>query len=236
MISEGSTLPDSPDRAHTTEEPLRLAALEHAMQAIALSRLAGGMAHDVKNPLNAMALQIALLGDKIGSGGDDLPTACAGNLASMRNQIVRIDELVRRFADLADPAVASTVDLGQLVSDVTSLFGHEARRRRATITCEATPGIVLARADAGRTARVVLGLVCRSLSGVGEGGSVTLRAATDGGESIVVVDHSHPAESSLAWIAAVAQESVRDMGGKWSRDAHGAGERMELRFDKEIAS
>jgi signal transduction histidine kinase len=236
MISEGPTLPDSPGRVMTIEEPLRLAALEHAMQAVAVARLAGGIAHDVKNPLNAMALQIALLGDKIASGGDELPGACAGNLASMRNQIVRIDELVRRFADLADPAAGPTVDLGQLACDVAALFAHEARRRRATITCEATPGIVIARADSARTTRVVLGLACQSLSGAGEGAHVTLRTATEGDEAVLAIDHSGPVEPSLAWIFAVAQESVRDMGGTCTRTDGGAGERVELRFDKESAS
>ena len=236
MISEGSTLPDTPGRAVTIEEPLRLAALEHAMQALALARLAGGMAHDVKNPLNAMALQIALLGDKIASGGDDLATACAGNLSSMRNQIVRIDELVRRFADLADPAASATVDVGQLVCDVAALFGHEARRRRGGVTCEATPGIVLARADAGRTARVVLGLACRALSGIEEGGVVSLRAAIDGGDAVIAIEHSAAAEPSLAWILAVATESARDMGGTCSRAEHGNGELVELRFERESAS
>ena len=236
MISEGSTLSESPERADSIQEPLRLQALEHVMQAIALARLAGGMAHDVKNPLNAMALQIALLGDKIASGGDDLSAACAGNLASMRNQIVRIDELVRRFADLADPAQSATVDLGQLACDVVALFGHDARRRRVTISCEATPGIVLARADARRTARVVLGLACRSLSGAGEGGRVSLRAVVDGADAVLAVEQSGAGDAGLAWILAVAEESVRDMGGTCSRSEHGEAERVELRFGKESAS
>lgn len=236
MITEGSTLPDPPGRAITIEEPLRLAALEFAMQAVALTRLAGGMAHDVKNPLNALALQIALLGDKIASGGDDLPAACAGNLASMRNQIVRIDELVRRFADLADPAAGSSVDLGQLVADVASLFGHEARRRRASMSCEATPGIVLARADCGRAARILMGLACRSLSGMREGGHVALRAVAEGSEAVVTFEQTDPADPGLAWIVAVAQESLREMNATCSRADHGGGERLELRFEKESAS
>jgi signal transduction histidine kinase len=236
MISEGSTVSDRPARGVTIEEPMRLAALEHAMQAIALARLAGGMAHDVKNPLNAMALQIALLGDKISSGGDDLAGACAGNLGSMRNQIVRIDELVRRFADVADPPAGATVDLGQLVCDVAALFGHEARRRRANLSCEATPGIVVARADAPRTVRLVLGLACRALSGLGEGGQVALRAIVDQGHAVAVIDRSEAAEADLGWVLPVAEESVREMGGTCSRESSGAGERVELRFEKESAS
>jgi signal transduction histidine kinase len=236
MITEGSTLPDPPGRVDISAEPLRLSALEHAMQAIALTRLAGGMSHDVKNPLNAMALQIALLGDKIASGGEDLAAACAGNIASMRNQIVRIDELVRRFADLADPAAGTTADLGQLVCDVAALFGHEARRRRATIACEATPGIVIARADPRRMARILLGLACRSLSGAAEGGHVALRAATENGETLVTIDLSASGDPSLAWMLAVAEESVREMGGTCSRAERGGGERLELRFEKESES
>ncbi len=50
----------------------------------ALTRLAGGVAHDVKNPLNAMALQLALLGDKVATEGEWLDlSAYAPDAASL---------------------------------------------------------------------------------------------------------------------------------------------------------
>jgi hypothetical protein len=85
-------------------------------------------------------------------------------------------------------------------------------------------------------ARILLGLACRSLSGAAEGGHVALRAATENGETVVTIDLSDRGDPSLAWMLAVAEESVRDMGGSCSRTERGSGERLELRFEKENES
>src|SRR5919197_1208766 len=129
--------------------------LEHAMLAIALSRLAGSVAHEVKNPLNAMALQLALLGDKIATASDSLASTCAANLASLKNQIGRVNEVVRRFVEVSDPAPSASFDAGSLLGDAASLFSHEARRRRVALTCEAVPDSLRATGDPARVARLL---------------------------------------------------------------------------------
>jgi signal transduction histidine kinase len=76
--------------------------LEHAARSQGLARLAAGLAHDIKNPLNAMALQLALLGEKLGEG--DLAASSASHLGALRDQITKVNEVVRRFCDVTDPA------------------------------------------------------------------------------------------------------------------------------------
>jgi signal transduction histidine kinase len=211
-------------------------ALEYAMQSIALARVAGGVAHDVKNPLNAMALQIALLTDKIGAGGEPLAGACAANLASLKNQIGRVNDVVRRLADVADPATGTGFDAGGLAADVVSLFGHESRRRRVALVCEATAGGVQARGDAGRAARVLLGLVWRGLSRPVEGSRLLVRVAHDGDEALILVEHAGEPDPALAWMADVAGATARDMGGRLVRRRDGDLERLELRLRREVAA
>ena len=64
--------------------------LEHAMRSQGMGRVAGGIAHDIKNPLNAMSLQIALLGDKLSSSADASGTA-ASHLRALLDQIGRVN-------------------------------------------------------------------------------------------------------------------------------------------------
>jgi hypothetical protein len=204
------------------------------MHSLALARLAGGLAHDVKNPLNAMALQLALLTDKIGGAGEPLASACANNLASLRNQIGRVNDVVRRLADVSDPAPATAFDLGALAADAAALFAHEARRRRVAWTAEAAPGAVHGRGDPARVARLLLGLLWRALSRA-EGGAASLRASTDGDDALVALEHGPGTEPGLAWVPEVAAEALAEMGGRLVRAQVEPIERLELRLRRESA-
>ena len=189
-------------------------ALELAAQAIALAGLAGSIAHEVKNPLNAMALQLALLGDKIGTASDALASACAGNLGSLKNQIGRIDELVRRYVDVADPTPASGFDAGALLADAVTLFGHEGRRRRLALSCEAAAGTVRAAGDPSRAARLLLGLLWRSLAGTPEGGRLVARATPSGDEAVLSLEHADHGVSPMGWLGPVVAAGAAQMGGR----------------------
>jgi signal transduction histidine kinase len=211
-------------------------ALEYAMHSLALARIAGGVAHEVRNPLNAMALQIALLTDKIGNAGEPLATSCANNLASLKNQIGRVNDVVRRFADVSDPASGTAFDAGALASDVASLFAHESRRRRVALACEATPGTVLAMGEPGRVARVLLGLVWRGLTHGAEGAKMLVRASHDHAEAVLLVAHGDGVDPGLEWVHDVASAAALEMGGRLVRERDAGTERLELRLRRENAA
>ena len=81
-----------------------------------------GVAHDIKNPLNAMALQLAILSEKL-SGEARRPGLTVPHLSALREQIGRVNEVVRRFLDVTDPAAPlGYVELGALLADLTALL------------------------------------------------------------------------------------------------------------------
>src|SRR6266545_4252045 len=96
---------------------------EHALRSQVMGRVVAGVAHDIKNPLNAMSLQLALLADKLeGTAG---AREAEGHLAALRDQIGRVNEVLRRLVDVTDPAAPlGYLDLGVLLDDVTSLFAY----------------------------------------------------------------------------------------------------------------
>ncbi len=211
-------------------------AIEYAMQALALARLAASVSHEVKNPLNAMALQVALLGDKIGSSSEALATACANNLASLKTQIGRVNEVVRRFLDVADPAPASSFDAGALLADAAVLFVHEARRRRFTLSCDASGGSVRAHADPARTARLIVGLLWRAVAGTPEGGSLVASAHATGEEAVLALEGAPGTLAGpLAWIGGVAAASAGEMGGRLVEMSSEVADRVVLVLPRELS-
>ncbi|HTP26671.1 MAG TPA: histidine kinase dimerization/phospho-acceptor domain-containing protein [Anaeromyxobacteraceae bacterium] len=211
--------------------------IEHAVQALALTRLAGSVAHEIKNPLNAMALQLALLGDKIGAANEALALSCAGNLGSLKNQVTRINEVVRRYLDVADPTPSGSFDACDLLADVTNLFGHEARRRRLAYTCEPAQGAVRAKADPIRVARLLLGLLLRAITVTPPGGRLVARATSLEQNAAIVLEHTRgPSDGALSWVSEVVSAASIDMGGRLDESSEGDMERAALVLPKERPS
>jgi signal transduction histidine kinase len=225
----GIFLRASPSRAGLAAPPL-----EHALQALVLTRLASSFAHEIKNPLNAMALQLALLGDKIATASDALAASCAGNVASLKNQISRINEVVRRQLDALDPTPSSGFDLGALLQDAWGLLGHEARRRRMTFTCDAAPGVAHAPGDPVRASRVVVAMLWRAVTDSPEGTAVSARAAASPSDARVVVERPARSEDpALAWVDEVLRSAAAEMGGQIEEEREAEVVRVVLSLPKE---
>jgi signal transduction histidine kinase len=189
-------------------------ALEHAMRSVALGRVASGVVHDIKNPLNAMALQIALLGEKI-SGSSEASAAAAGHLSALRDQVMRVNEVLRRFLDVADPgAPLGYTDLGALVTDVATLLGHEGRRRRVEVTVDAPAGAIRTACDPARVARLVLGLFARALAETPDGGRLAARAEANGTHVKVGLEHAAgDPDRDLGYYTEAAVAAAERLGG-----------------------
>lgn len=189
---------------------------EHGMRSLALSRLAAGLAHDVKNPLNAMALQIAILADKLSAVGPELSEAVTSHLGSLKEQIGRVNEAVRRFADVAEPGgPVDFTDVGLFVADLARLFSHEARRRRVEITCETGRGHVCSPCDSARLGRLIMGLFWRVLAETPPGTRLSVYAGVEGDQVVVRFERpSGPEVPELAFVTDVVASSVADLGGR----------------------
>jgi signal transduction histidine kinase len=191
---------------------------EHALRSQVMGRIIAGVAHDIKNPLNAMSLQLALLGDKL-EGAGAASEAAAVHLGALRDQIGRVNEVLRRLADATDPtAPLGYIDLGALLADVANLFAYDARRRRIDLGVEAHPGSVRTRRDPARVARLVVSLCGRALALTPDGGRFAVRAEVREGEATVVLDHTTGAPADdLGYDNEVLIAGAAALGGRFER-------------------
>jgi signal transduction histidine kinase len=188
--------------------------LEHALRSQALTRLVAGLAHDIKNPLNAMALQLALLAEKLSAEGD-VPPRTAAHLAAVKEQIGRVNEVVRRFVDVTEPVAAlGYTDVGALVADIASLLGHDARRRRVELVVDAPRGVLRTAADPVRTGRLLLALLAGAMAASPDGGRLEIRASAEGGQASVRLARAvAEAEPVSGYDTAVAAAAAEALGG-----------------------
>ncbi len=204
-------------------------ALEHAMRSVALGRVASGVVHDIKNPLNAMALQIALLGEKI-SVSPEASAAAASHLSALREQVNRVNEVLRRFLDVADPgATLGYTDVGALLTDVATLLGHEGRRRRIAVAVDAPPGGLRSSCDPDRVARLVLGLFARALAETPDGGRLRARAAADAAGITIGIEHAvGDPDPAGGYYTEAAVAGARRLGGSLAEERRDGVARVTL--------
>jgi signal transduction histidine kinase len=203
--------------------------LEDAMRAHGMGRVAGGVAHDIKNPLNALSLRIALLEERL-SGSADASDAAASHLRVMLDQIGRVNAIVRRFMDLADPSSPlGYTDLGALAADLGSLLAHDARQRSIELVVEPPQAPVRTACDPVRVGRLLLGLVSRALAETPDGGRLAVRAETRGALAALEIEHvAGDPDPALGYYTGVAAAAARALGGELSVVRSDGTERLSL--------
>jgi len=199
------------------------------MRSHGMGRVAGGIAHDIKNPLNALSLQIALLGEKL-SGSADASGTAAAHLRVMLDQIGRVNAIVRRFVDVADPsAPLGYTDVGALVADLASLLAHDARRRSIELVVEPAAAPVRTSCEPGRVGRLALGLLSRALAETPDGGRLAVRAAPHGELAAIEIEHvAGDPDPALGYYREVTEAAATALGGAFAQERRDGVEQLSL--------
>lgn len=161
----------------------------------ALGALAAGLAHEIRNPLNSLSLNMQLL-------EEDLPPEDgAGDrrrlLSITRSEIGRLDRLVSDFLAYARPRPLRREPwpAGGLLEEARALLAPEVRGRGGELTVEdATRGAVVA-VDPEQIAQLLLNLVQNALhaaDGTGRAPRVQLGARLAGGDVVLDVSDNGP--------------------------------------------
>jgi signal transduction histidine kinase len=161
--------------------------LNYSRKAAAIGRLLAGVAHEVKNPLNAMTIHLELLKQKVGSikepiivpapgGGAGRPLDLAKHVHIISSEIKRLDEVVAGFLKFARPdeLKLQPVALSNVLQDIVLTISPEAQRRRVTIRQECPPLLPEINADQGMLMQAVLNLAINALQAMPDGGSLRL--------------------------------------------------------------
>ncbi len=139
-----------------------------------LTRLTSGMVHELKNPLNAMALHVELLRASL----DPAPERATRSLALLEGEIRRLDGLLQDFLRFSRPETLrlAEIDLAELLEDVVALVGPEADASGVTLELDLGTGPLLVSGDAERLRQVFLNLMRNALQAMPGGGELRLHA------------------------------------------------------------
>lgn len=151
-----------------------------------IGEIARGLAHTLRNPLNALGLSVEELAARAGGDGAE-----PGLAESARRQIRRIDQSIRSFLALASQSggVLTEVDVGELIEDV-GLEALQDGRGKARLDLQVAEELPSLRGVEPELRAVLQALVVNAVEASPEGGRVRVRAtaAADGRVRVEIED------------------------------------------------
>jgi signal transduction histidine kinase len=149
----------------------------------AISRLTGGVAHEIKNPLNAIALRLDLLGAKLGAPDEDLvpKKELVNDIEILSKEVLRLDRVVKTFLDFSRPVEVHflKLDLAELAREVCVLLSPQAKVAHVDLVFEASSEVAQMRGDADMLRQVILNLVTNAIEAMKDGGKIVVKVAQE---------------------------------------------------------
>jgi len=161
----------------------------------AVGIFASGLAHEVRNPLNSVALQISLLERRAAPLEPKVAEEIRGLIRVIREEVKRLDGLVSDFLELsrAGRLQRRPTDLDALLDEVVRLLRPEAREQSVTLRRQAFgEPLATMSLDGEKLKQVVINLLRNALEAMPGGGKVTLEAGVVGDAAIIHVRDTGP--------------------------------------------
>ena len=160
--------------------------LDVASRLAAISRITGGVAHEIKNPLNAISLRLDLLRARLGEPEEEL----AAEIDILSKEVRRLDRVVKTFLDFSRPVDVklTDVDLVAIAREVAELTTPQAGLANIHVWFEAAAEAAPIRGDADMLKQAILNLVLNAIEAMKNGGNLWLRVSRE--QNLVVLNVS----------------------------------------------
>jgi signal transduction histidine kinase len=147
-----------------------------------------GVAHEVKNPLNAMTIHLELLKQKLEAhqavlAGAPPPRHVPAQGVDMNKhvhvigqEIRRLDEVMMGFLKFARPdeLKLQPVQLADLITDVVTIVQPEAEKNRVAVKVDCSAALPEINADPGMLKQAILNLALNACQAMPDGGTLKL--------------------------------------------------------------
>ncbi|MGE0393123.1 MAG: PAS domain-containing sensor histidine kinase, partial [Vicinamibacterales bacterium] len=155
--------------------------LAYSRKLVSLGRLTAGIAHEVKNPLNAMSIHLELLRTKI-RAADPAQAGPGGALEHVNvieAEVRRLDEVVQGFLKFTRPddLRLQPVRVGALVQEILPVVRPEVERRGVTIDVACADTTSAVHADESMLRQALLNLAINACQAMPDGGTLRIACA-----------------------------------------------------------
>jgi PAS domain S-box-containing protein len=168
LYALGTDVTDDHEEARATLREERLAAA---------GRLARGLAHELRNPLNGAMLQLSVLRHRLQRGDGGTGAAVAEAAEAVAHELGRLDRLMDDFLAFVEPGPLDPrpLDAGALCREVLAALGPEAEAAGVITALELGDDGARPALDPHRVRQALLHLCRNALAAMPAGGRLALR-------------------------------------------------------------
>lgn len=179
----------------TAREEARVRELErqlfHAERLITAGRLASGIAHEINNPLEGMSNYLSLASEDLSRGDSE---AVRRRLEGVREGVRRVEQIVKRVLDHAEPSAAPTtpVDLASVMRQSLEFVQSRPEFRAIRFDVDLPDSGLSVLGNEGLLGQVFLNFLLNACEAQPGGGVVRLTARREAGRVVAEVADRGP--------------------------------------------
>jgi PAS domain S-box-containing protein len=148
--------------------------IELSRRISASGRVTRGVAHEVKNPINAIVLHLQLLRNKL----QDVDPATSRHVDIIDSEIHRLDRVVQILIDFTRPRDLhlDETDLRSILEEVSLLAAPDAEQHGVTLVREFPPEPIAVKVDTDFIKQAILNVVLNGVQSMPNGGTLAIHA------------------------------------------------------------
>ncbi len=157
--------------------------LSYSRKLSALNRLTAGIAHEIKNPLNATMIHLELLKMQVSDREDAMASA-----AVIADQVRRLDEVVQGFLKFSRPEDLhlEAVDLAAVMDRLRPVLDAEAAAHNIDVRIDVPEGLPAVEGDANLLEQAFLNLALNACQAMPDGGRLTIAGRAAAGQLVSI--------------------------------------------------
>src|SRR5882762_5316704 len=153
----------------------------------ALGQLAGGLAHEIKNPLNFISLALDQFRARYAPQPPKDRDAFLRQLVIMKDELRRLSELVQSFLHYGRPIEIhpAPIDVHQLIDGVVALSDSKMKSQGIELVEEGRDVAAILNVDAEKLRTCFINVVANAIQAMPDGGIMRISFASDDGRVVI---------------------------------------------------
>lgn len=180
-----------------------------------ISQLAGALAHEIKNPLSVIGMNMELLAEDLGEPDSPTERRALAKVDIVKKQCERLQNLLNDFLRFARNRELDLTagSLNDRVERVLTLFTPQANEQGVEILRFLDPELPLVMLDEQTLEAALVNLVKNAIEAMPDGGELTVRTRlTRSGVALDLIDTGHGMDQTTAMNMFEAFYSTKDGG------------------------